>query len=307
MADPVSIDNLFRESADLFVLLGTDRKVKTSNPAFRQEVKGARVGADFLDLVDPLGRDRFATALARAAGGATVLVEIDHEGTTGGRRRVEYRFFPVEGGLTAGLGRMRAVEPAMADQLDRANEELREKTRILDHIQIELTQVPFIDPVTGVWNRLQVIERLTGEWSRSERFGSPITCLLVEVEDLSDIRSRHGQFLADEVLKSVARRIKRTVRDHDVVGRYGGDRFVVVAVTDGDGAKVLGGRLRDAVSNEPVAVNDKRIAVTIRIGGATNRSEGVEIMEDIFSVAETALEESRKKADRVAVADEVGV
>lgn len=307
MADSVSIDNLFRESADLFVLLGTDRKVKTSNPAFRQEIKGARTGADFLDLVDPQGRDRFATALARAAGGATVLVEIDHEGTTGGMRRVEYRFFPVEGGLTAGLGRLRAVEPAMADQLDRVNEELREKTRILDHIQIELTQVPFIDPVTGVWNRLQVIERLTGEWSRSERFGSPITCLLLEVEDLSEIRSRHGQFLADEVLKSVARRIKRTVRDHDVVGRYGGDRFVVVAVTDGDGAKVLAGRLRDAISNEPVAVNEKRVDVTIRIGGATNRSEGVEIMEDIFSVAETALEESRTKSDRVAVADEVGV
>ncbi len=307
MSDTVSIDNLFRDSADLFVLLGTDRKVKTANPAFRQEIRGARPGADFLDLVDPQGRDRFATALARAAGGATVLVEIDHEGTTGGRRRVEYRFFPVEGGLTAGVGRLRAIEPAMADQLDRVSEELREKTRILDHIQIELTQVPFIDPVTGVWNRLQVVERLTGEWSRSERFGSPITALIIEVEDIPEIRSRHGQFVSDEVLKSVARRIKRTVRDHDVVGRYGGDRFVVVAVTDGDGAKALGGRLRDAISLEPVAVNEKRIPVTMRIGGATNRSEGVEIMEDIFSVAETALEESRKSADRIAVAEEVGV
>jgi diguanylate cyclase (GGDEF)-like protein len=307
MPDSVSIDNLFRDSADLFVLLGTDRKVKTANPAFRQEIRGARPGADFLDLVDPQGRDRFATALARAAGGATVLVEIDHESTTGGRRRVEYRFFPVEGGFTAGVGRLRAIEPAMADQLDRVSEELREKTRILDHIQIELTQVPFIDPVTGVWNRLQVVERLTGEWSRSERFGSPITALIVEVEDMPEIRSRHGQFVSDEVLKSVARRIKRTVRDHDVVGRYGGDRFVVVAVTDGDGAKALGGRLRDAISLEPVAVNEKRIPVTMRVGGATNRSEGVEIMEDIFSVAETALEESRKKPERVAVAEEVGV
>lgn len=307
MSDMVTIDNLFRDSADLFVLLGTDRKIKTANPAFRQEIRGARAGADFLDLVDPAGRDRFATALARAAGGATVLVEIDHEGVKAGRRRVEYRFFPVEGGLTAGVGRMRAVEPAMADQLDRVSEELREKTRILDHIQIELTQVPFIDPVTGVWNRLQVVERLTGEWSRSERFGSPITALIIEVEDMSEIRSKSGQFVGDEVLKSVARRIKRTVRDHDVVGRYGGDRFVVVAVTDGDGAKALGGRLRDAISNEPVAVNEKRIPITMRVGGATNRSEGVEIMEDIFSVAETALEESRKKIDRVAVAEEIGV
>lgn len=307
MSDVVSIDNLFRDSADLFVLLGTDRKVKTANPAFRQEIRGARAGVDFLDLVDPAGRDRFATALARAAGGATVLVEIDHEASTGGRRRVEYRFFPVEGGLTAGVGRVRGIEPAIADRLDRVSEELREKTRILDHIQIELTQVPFIDPVTGVWNRLQVVERLTGEWSRSERFGSPITCLLVEVEDMGDIRATHGQFVADEVLKAVARRIKRTVRDHDVVGRYGGDRFVVVAVTDGDGARSLGARLRDAISGEPVAVNEKRVPVTMRVGGATNRSEGVEIMEDIFSVAESALEESRKKDDRVAVAEEVGV
>lgn len=307
MADAVSVENVFRDAADLFVLISMDRRVKVGNPAFRQAVRGGRPGVDFLDLVPESARSRVLTELTRAAGGATVLVEVEHERNDGDVSRIEWRFFPVEGGIVAGVGRARAAEPPLADQLGRVNAELKEKTRILDHIQIELTQVPFIDPVTGVWNRLQVVERLTGEWSRSERYGSPITCLIVEVREQPDVRGRHGTFVADELMKSVARRLKRTVRDHDVVGRYGDARFVVIAVADGEGAKALGGRLRAAVSTEPVAIGDRQIPVTIRIGGATNRSEGVEIMEDLFSVAETALEAATKQGADITVVEEMGV
>lgn len=307
MLDIASVESLFRDSTDLVVVLGTDRRIRSSNEAFRRVVAGARPGADFLDLAPEGVRSRIATDLARAAGGATVLVEIEHADEAGARRRVEYRFFPVDGGLVAAIGRLRSEAPALQEQLGRVQDELREKTRILDGIQIELTQVPFIDPVTGVWNRLQVVERLTGEWSRSERYGSPIACLLLEVEGMGDVRGRQGAFIADEVLKAVARRLKRTVRDHDVVGRYAGDRFVVVAVADGEGAKSLGGRLRTAVVSEPVSVGEQRFPVAVRVGGATNRSEGVEILEDLFSVAETALEEARQRGEGITVAEEMGV
>ena len=305
--DLASVENLFRDSADLVVVLGTDRKVRSVNAAVRRAVNGARAGIDFMALAPEGQRDRLSSELAKAAGGATVLLEIEHEDPSGGRHRVEYRFFPVDGGFVAAIGRLRGDDAALSEQLGRVHDELREKTRILDSIQIELTQVPFIDPVTGVWNRMQVVERLTGEWSRSERYGSPIACLLVEVEGMGDVRGRHGAYVADEVLKAVARRLKRTVRDHDVVGRYAGDRFVVVAVADADGARAFGGRLRQAVGAEPVAVGDKRFPVTVRIGGATNRSEGVEILEDLFTVAESALEEARQRAEGITVAEEMGV
>jgi diguanylate cyclase (GGDEF)-like protein len=299
--DPSSVEDVFREAADLFVLIATDRRVRVSNPALREGVRGTKNGTDFLDLVPDTSRSRLATELARAAGGATVLTEVDHARPDGKPTRVEWRFFPVEGGMVAGLGRVRAVEPALAEQLGRVQDELQEKTRILDHIQIELTQVPFIDPVTGVWNRLQVVERLTGEWSRSERYSSPITCLLVEVLGLAELRARQGNLVADEVLKSVARRLKRTVRDHDVVGRYGDSRFVIIAVADSEGAKALCGRLRKAVGAEPVAVGDRRVDASVRIGGATNHSEGVEIMEDLFTVAETALEAAAQTGEAITV------
>src|SRR5262245_51522273 len=224
MFDPTAIEALFRDSTDLVVLLHPTRRLRAANPAFLDSVDGANEGVDFLDLVLPLERDRVSQELAKAAGGRTVLLEIRHAPRAGEPQPVEYRFFPVEGGLVAGIGRPRGEEPPAEKSLDRVTKELREKNRILDEIQLELTQVPFIDPVTGVWNRLQVIERLTGEWSRAERYGSPISCLLVDVEGLPEVRERHGAFVADEVLKAVARRLKRVVRDHDVVGRYGGDR-----------------------------------------------------------------------------------
>ncbi len=307
MADPDSIESLFKDSTDLVVVLNMDRRVRTGNAAFRRIVRHGRPGMDFLDLVPIAVRDRVAGDLARAAGGGTVPLEIEHEDSRGERRIVEWRFFPVEGGLVAAVGRLSHDEPAMAERLDRVDAELKEKTRILDSIQLELTQVPFVDPVTGVWNRMQVVERLTGEWSRSERYGSPIACLIVEVESLNDVRGRHGAWSADEVMKTVARRLKRTVRDHDVVGRYSGDRFVVVAVADGEGAKALSVRMRDAVAAEPVAVGDRRFPVTLRIAGATNRSEGVEIMEDLFAVAESTLEDARARQEQIRVAEEAGV
>jgi diguanylate cyclase (GGDEF)-like protein len=305
--DADAVESFFRDSADLLVVLNADRRVRTANPAFRKVVRNGRPGMDFLDLVPDATRDRIGADLARAAGGSTVHVEVEHEDARGDKRLVAYRFFPVEGALVAAVGRLTGDEPAMAEQLGRVADELREKTRILDSIQIELTQVPFIDPVTGVWNRLQVVERLTGEWSRSERYGSPISCLLVEVDGLAEVRGRQGAYASDEVLKSVARRLKRTVRDHDVVGRYAGDKFVVVAVADGEGARSLSQRMRAAMGAEPVTVGERRFPIAVRIGGATNRSEGVEIMEDLFSVAESALEDAKNEADGIRVAEEMGV
>jgi diguanylate cyclase (GGDEF)-like protein len=306
MAEATLLENFFRDAPELLVLLSPNRRIKTANPAFRATVRHGRDGTDFMDVVHAPGKDRVLSGLVKAAGGSEVTIDVPHA-TDGAPRVVEYRFFPVEGGLVAGIGRARPVEPASeaSESLGRTQAELEEKARILDEIQLELTQVPFIDPVTGVWNRLQVIERLTGEWSRSERYGSPITGLLVDVEGLEDVRRRVGGSIGDEVLKSVARRIKALVRDHDLVGRYGGDRFVVLAVqADTTGAKSLALRIEKAVISEPVAVAGRSIQVSVRIGGATNRSEGVEILEDLFAVAGSAVEDARNRSVSYSVVDE---
>jgi diguanylate cyclase (GGDEF)-like protein len=299
MPETALLESFFRDAPELLVLLSSKRRIQAANPAFRAAVRHGRDGVDFMDLVARAQRERVLQGLVKAAAGEEVLLQVPHPGD-GGDVAVEYRFFPVEGGVVAGIGRLTADAPLAA--LGRAEAELREKSRILDEIQLELTQVPFIDPVTGVWNRLQVIERLTGEWSRAERYHTPIACLMLDVVGLDAVRERDPSAVGDEVLKAVARRIKAVVRDHDIVGRYGGDRFVVIAVqADADGARALARRIEHAVIREPVAAAGRTLSVGLCVGGATNRSAGVEILEDLFAVAATALNDAKAAATTVHV------
>lgn len=299
---------LFGDAHDHVVLLRTDRCLEAANPAFLEGVRLAAVGVDFMRTVPHHARERVLSALVRAAGGEEVLIAVPHEDTDGGAVACEYRFFPAEGGRVAGIGRVRAGAEADGDSLERTRAELRAKSRMLDEIQLELTQVPFIDPVTGVWNRLQVLERLTSEWSRCERYGHPLSVLLVDVEALSAVRATDGRETADRMLKMVARRIKTIVRDHDIVGRYGDDAFVIVAVqSDDNGARLLAQRLREGISGQPLVVDHEPTTISVRIGAATDSSDGVEILEDLFSVAEAALRQAREDASGVHVAENLGV
>jgi diguanylate cyclase (GGDEF)-like protein len=308
MLDAEFLESLVRDAPDPVVVLRSNRSVEAANQAFRRIAKNARPGVDFMALVATAAHDRVLADLVKSAGGKERLLEVPHVRDDGNELVVEYRFFPCDGGRVAGFGRMRQASEDLGQALGKAQAELKAKARMLDQIQLELTQVPFIDPVTGVWNRLQVIERLTGEWSRSERYGSPITCLLVDVENCESLRRGEGPAVADEVLKAVARRLKGVVRDHDMVGRYGGDRFVILAVqADADGARALGARIRSHVGAEPVAVSNRPHPVVLRMGGATNRSEGVEILEDLFRVAEAALADAKHANEPIRVAEELGV
>ncbi len=308
MLEAELLKTIFRDATDLVVILRSDRCIKTANPAFNKTVPGAREGVDFMDLVVPAARSRVLTELVRAAGGEEVLVEIPHGTASEQAAVIEYRFFPIDGGMVAAMGRPRVPEVSAKEALGQARAELQMKSRMLDEIQLELTQVPFIDPATGVWNRMQVIERLAGEWSRCERYGSPLTCLLIDVENLEALRAGNSGVAVDEALKAVARRLKAVVRDHDIVGRYGGDCFVIVAVqSDSDGARSLIGRIQEMVASEPVSIDQGLVPLTIRIGGATNKSEGVEILEDLFSVAESALEDARSENVDAKVASEMAV
>lgn len=304
MIDPSLFETMFRDATDVLVLIQSDRTVRSANPAFRALVQQAFDGVDFMELVSPRARDRVMRELVRAAGGDEVLIEVPHP-IDGNDCMVEYRFFPMDGGMVAGIGRPRAGREGIGEELGRTKAELHQKMRLLDEIQMELTQVPFVDPVTGVWNRLQVVERLTGEWSRAERWGHPLCCLLLEAEGIEDVRRREGDQVVDVILKAIARRVKAVVRDHDIVGRYGGNQFVIIAVhADLDGGRSLAARLSTGVSSEPITVAGRAVTVRPRIACCSNRSAGVEIMEDLFSVAESTLADAQASQQSIAFADE---
>lgn len=136
-----------------------------------------------------------------------------------------------------------------------------------------LYQAAVKDPLTFLYNRRYLDERLSGEFAFALRHGTPLSVLMVDIDHFKSVNDTHGHQAGDEVLKSVAQVVQKTVRVEDVAARYGGEEFIVVARgADPLSAQSLAERLRRMVQKTPVAhpsVSGEFIQVTISVGTAT--------------------------------------
>ena len=140
----------------------------------------------------------------------------------------------------------------------------------------ELDRMSRTDHLTDLFNRRHLDETLQAMVASSRRHQFPITVLLVDVDHFKQVNDRYGHEAGDVVLRTIARTLAQAVRIDDVVGRWGGEEFLVLAPhTDLDGAGVLAERLRVQAAAAPVQTPAGAVAVTISIGGATASVPGV--------------------------------
>jgi two-component system cell cycle response regulator len=126
------------------------------------------------------------------------------------------------------------------------------------------------DPLTGVFNRRYFEERLRVELARARRATSPLTLLLLDVDDLKGINDELGHLAGDRVLRAVGAHLGAFVRCEDVLARWGGDEFVLLApATDRAHAAILAERLRGSTSALAIAGAGAELRVTISLGLAT--------------------------------------
>lgn len=123
---------------------------------------------------------------------------------------------------------------------------------------VRLYEAGLCDALTGLANRKQLEERLRAEVSYAKRHATPLSIVLIDVDRFKAVNDEHGHLVGDEVLKHVARIVSRTVRIEDLVARFGGEEFVVIA----RGTPLLGGqqlaeRLRGALERTPVRIDDR--------------------------------------------------
>ncbi|MEW6695634.1 putative signaling protein [Tepidimonas thermarum] len=121
--------------------------------------------------------------------------------------------------------------------------ELQRLTEVLRH---QATH----DPLTGLYNRAQLLEVLRLACQQAQRGGRPGAVLLVDLDDFKAINDGHGHATGDRLLIEVARRLRSTVRAMDVVARLGGDEFVIVLpeVAGADAALAVGEKLLHALA-----------------------------------------------------------
>jgi diguanylate cyclase (GGDEF)-like protein len=110
------------------------------------------------------------------------------------------------------------------------------------------------DGLTGVFNRKALDERLAAEVAFAVRHGAPLSVVLIDIDHFKAINDRYGHLAGDAAVREVAARLARAVRTEDVVGRWGGEEFLVVARDIAlDRAAQLAERLRRTISNEAIA------------------------------------------------------
>jgi diguanylate cyclase (GGDEF)-like protein len=162
-----------------------------------------------------------------------------------------------------------------AELLREANEELTEanaeKATLLEQLRrqaVELDRLSREDALTGLHNRRHVDEQLALELERARRFGRHLTVALADLDRFKEVNDRFGHALGDEVLRAVARILRQETRHIDVVGRYGGEEFVLLLVeTPPESAARYCERLRAAVEGHDwSSLHPGLQGVTISVG-----------------------------------------
>jgi diguanylate cyclase (GGDEF)-like protein len=127
-----------------------------------------------------------------------------------------------------------------------------------------------IDNLTEVPNRQAVLTRLDEELTRAARYGRQLSVILVDLDHFKRLNDSYGHAAGDRVLNAVARSLRDNVRTVDVVGRYGGEEFMIVLPeTDVDAAASLAEKLRRLVGAQHVELEDGHlVAVTLSAGVA---------------------------------------
>jgi two-component system, cell cycle response regulator len=123
------------------------------------------------------------------------------------------------------------------------------------------------DALTGIWNRRAVLNLLDQEIERSTRSLKIIGVLMLDIDHFKKVNDTHGHQIGDEVLREVANRIRQNLRAYDLVGRYGGEEFLVVT-TDCQKHEIAetADRIRRAICSIPILASSLTISVSSSIG-----------------------------------------
>lgn len=122
--------------------------------------------------------------------------------------------------------------------------------------------------------------------------------LMIDIDHFKDVNDTHGHIAGDQVIRSVAQLLKKTVRDKDIVARFGGEEFVVFLYGhDPHSGYVLAERMRKAIADHVFQVKGLNVSVTVSIGGSLKDAyEGVELaIQDADAALYKAKEHGRNK------------
>jgi diguanylate cyclase (GGDEF)-like protein len=152
------------------------------------------------------------------------------------------------------------------------------------------------DALTGLANRRQFYEVLGREYERAQRFGQPVSLILLDIDDFKLINDSRGHLAGDAVLHSVAATLAEVIREIDLAARYGGEEFAVLLPQTGpEGAANLAERLRSEIAARSIRFGTEEITgVTTSFGVAAGPVHD-QTQIDLIASADAALYQAKRE------------
>ena len=157
---------------------------------------------------------------------------------------------------------------------------LKESIGDLQAREVELKQQAITDSLTGMINHEHVFTELARVLSAAQREQIPLCVVMADLDHFKKVNDNYGHQAGDTVLEETSSRIKSSLRDFDLVGRYGGEEFMILLVNSTmDTAGMVAERIRKKVGNIPMPLKDQDITVTISMGiAAAGSNDSVETL-----------------------------
>jgi len=210
----------------------------------------------------------------------------------------------VIGAISVQTRKLNAFEPAaitifqtMAAQLSNAIANAK--------LYQEVEQLAILDSLLGIYNRRHWFELTSREFYRAVRYQKPLSLILLDIDHFKQVNDIHGHPLGDVVLRSLSRICEKNVRTADLVGRYGGEEFLVaMPETNAVEAVQIAERLRLATEEMRVASKNEDVQVTISLGVATLMAEIDTNLDQLVKRADEALYQAKNSGrNRVVLSD----
>ncbi len=160
-----------------------------------------------------------------------------------------------------------------------------EQTQARDQLHFQATH----DGLTAIWNRTTILDLLNREFENNARSIKTTGVIMLDLDHFKRVNDTYGHHAGDAVLKESVKRIQESVRSYDLVGRYGGEEFLVVLPDcEQEEVEACAERVRWAVASGPVFLDGVSIPVTASIGTAV-ANPLVNSAKDALAAADSAL------------------
>lgn len=158
------------------------------------------------------------------------------------------------------------------------------------------------DQLTGALNRRGLDEALAREVARAERGDTPLCAVLIDIDDFKNINDSYGHQVGDFALVHMVAIIRETLRTNDLIGRYGGDEFVLLLPNSRiEEASAVLARLHGEVAAKPLAWGNRKLHATFSAGIAERR-KGQSVAALMQRIDAALYESKRVGKDRISVA-----